>query len=381
MQDLFQPIAGNRSPGDAQSGHLMVTNAFADTTTFTRAADTATEADKLVAERIAQQKAALSTKYGIEFAPAGSSMRPPVRDVVTGKEILNREPTLSELSGLEAALKKTYGEIKLPTADGKPLRIEFASDSPVHNPNDVTGATYIPPRPGFPATLRMWPYSKTLPDTEANVDPAKRDPRNPSMNSVEGILLHELSHGTDANLHGELGPAAADYQKQLGWAPVKGHEQESRFAIKGKDGFYYEGYGHTWVRRRAEKGAGGEEVAGAFVDKNGRPVSEATAYKEGLTVDRVRELAAAKPGSSYFLQPKEEVAEGLALYRQGEESRRRLMLESPEVYAVVKRMDQQELDKYQTGGGRKLRSADGTIVADTEEARRAVATWEAHRPS
>lgn len=92
-------------------------------------------------------------------------------------------------------------------------------------------------------------------------------------------------------------------------------------------------------------------------DKDGKVLGQL------LSGEEMRKLA--KFPTSYCDTPYEVDAEGLVCLRLGGKSRARLMKECPEVYAVVKREDDEETARF--SGPNMMRSVDGGLVEKTDE--------------
>jgi hypothetical protein len=85
------------------------------------------------------------------------------------------------------------------------------------------------------------------------------------------------------------------------------------------------------------------------------------------------------PATKYISSPEEELTDAIALFRVNEKERAALLATSPKLYAIVKEIDQKDLNLAYGGTAAKpriLRALDGTPVSNTEETARQIATFE-----
>ncbi len=115
------------------------------------------------------------------------------------------------------------------------------------------------------------------------------------------------------------------------------------------------------------------------LDKNGKTVDtfkEAKQYKR----TEVADAALVKPLTSYFPNPIEMYAEGLMLYRLGNDRREELLRDSPTLYKAAKAGDQVEIDQRygldKSGAPRYIRGADGFLKTNDAANQKLVQEYE-----
>jgi hypothetical protein len=212
----------------------------------------------------------------------------------------------------------------------------------------------------------VFPAVRNNPPTEADVEAAKRRGEKPP-DSLQDVITHELAH------QGQNTTGWLDEQKQrerageVGWAPrtvTRDGKEVTEFELKGKDGYQYQvdrtdQNNPVWRRRNA---------AGQYIDKNGNPVDDPS-KAHTLSNEQMREQASVRPSTNYFDTPVEVMAEGTMHFRSGENGRRQLSQNNPELYKVVKKYDQMEIDiihgKNPDGTPKMIRLPDGSVGPNT----------------
>lgn len=347
---------------------------------------------------VSSQMAKLETKYGIQIAREGEPIREKLRRAEdgsfegTGEWARARKPTLKELDALQGALERSQPSTK--TSDGKPLVVSFAEEGFL--PGSGGGkANFEPPNPEHPeaAALNIWPGARGVPALESDVV----GERSHENTSLERILTHELSHLSNHNVEGMGMGVDAQYKRESGWVPTQEPpDQRTLWALRGKDGNLFvshvqqgESRQMVWLKIQGDAGYGEKgEYLGQYLDANGevvpaddRGIPSDPLRVVTLTNDQMREEAEVKPASDYFGIPEEAFAEAIAEFRMGESSRRRLLAESPEMYAVARKHDEAEISMFaganEDGSSRKVRLPDGRLVDNNATNRRQIDLFEA----
>jgi hypothetical protein len=176
---------------------------------------------------------------------------------------------------------------------------------------------------------------------------------------LEGTLQHELVHheqemnwGIGA-WGGKKAPAETRQLLQdFGWTYDEGSQQYRLLDKKGGQ----------W--QRVEDKEGNSKWA-PIVD--GQPVPE-----RAISSAEMREQAKVKPATDYFTYPWEAHAEAQSMFRH---NRQQLWSENKDLYKLMQQYDQREINRRfgtENGQPKMIRGADGDIVPNTPEHRKAV---------
>jgi hypothetical protein len=197
-----------------------------------------------------------------------------------------------------------------------------------------------------------------LPATEKGSDTAK--------GSEEGLITHELGH----NMQGRDNISTDKLADGMGWK--KGND--GKYMQQDRDGNTYspimsktDHNADRWVRTDND---------GHTLDANGRPVSEG-GEADIISNKEMQDRAKVRPSSDYFVNPKEEFADGVANYRLNEGTRSDMLKNSPELYDQIKQMDQAEMDTAY-GAGNMVRLPSGEMAPNNSDNQAQIADFE-HR--
>ncbi|MBI5172903.1 MAG: hypothetical protein HY986_08445 [Candidatus Melainabacteria bacterium] len=343
----------------------------AERTLLTLPADTPpAEIERRLAQLRENQIRHIESNFAVDILPAGSQVIIPQSETESSN-YHTRAPGFDELAGLEAALMRSQPTSLAINADRIP--VSFMQESGRGN----TRASYLPEPMGGPA-IHVWPASMRFPATQSD------DTRNPEnidrqrgliRGSLEEIITHEYGHRLADDLD-ILSQENSDIARELGFhrlpSPAanagSGAERE-RWSLIGRDGYYYEQYADGWHRVDSQ---------GTSIDENGQSTDPKGAFR--VAPENLAEHVAVAPSSHYTTNPNEVFAEGVTYYRLNQSERASFLQRSPELYRVIQRYDQMELDRaYGTnpdGSSRYLRRPDGTIVENSESSRRLIAEFE-----
>ncbi len=289
----------------------------------------------------------IKSHYGVRVSHCGElTSASPVRSRRSSYKLRLRSPMLLELSALETAIEHSVPSFYLRSSHEKSLKVYFLQDWNYCAARADWGFDYA----GKPAIF---------------VEPAFANAGNFAF--LKEVFLHELAHNASYNMgFRPKNPGAWKLSKKLGWfyffnpnARIQG------FAIESSDGrLFRQGNSSRWIR----------------CDRSGLPLSKAGERvrlrdAERLGANQIRELANVRPVSAYFPNPMEVMAEGLCFFRNNRACRRRLLVESPKLYSIVKEEDQNEIDKS-FGRSKYLRGLDGRLLQATEKNRRLVEKFE-----
>ncbi|CAN5528426.1 hypothetical protein BH10CYA1_BH10CYA1_32590 [soil metagenome] len=307
-----------------------------------------TELQKLVDDK----KRYLEEKFNVRFGQAGE----PYSDFLTKLESVNSaspkeyktiEPELYQLVGLEEALKRSEPTVKSLTV---PITIYFVDKSP--------GAT------GFyggwnAASPYIAFYSPEIRDVATQKDAAANGNAT-NESDFESLAIHEIAHATQ--YRSILNSLDYSQYDEMGWVPCNNVIDKAKgggWLIKTSNGEFYKREDSGDWTRTTENGT-------LLNDEQGQPVVKNSA--------QIREMAVVRPISDYFDNPREMQADSLMAYRAGRDWQKKLYDESPALYKMTKKWDQQELDEYygldKQGNSKRIRNFDGDIVENTEENRK-----------
>lgn len=308
-------------------------------------------------EPIAQRQKDLTAKYKVQFVEPG---RPVPRfwkiengTIAKDEMTVARAPSMRELDGLEAALKRSQpSQLK---DDGTGVKIAFLSE----NSPDGTLASFWAPQSLVMVTPGLSGLAATV----------RGDMRfDQKLMTIEAVLTHEFSHNHEDKLV-SAGPSAdVKYGPSAGWIWAK---DTKTWMLLAKDGSYYafEGNG-VWTKRNES----GERVDASNKVANSR--SDALRVSN----DEMQRLALIRPVTGYFDNPLEMYAEAMMMYRLGNDQRKFLRVISPVLYEVVKDNDQAEISRVHGrtpfGNPNYVRDVDGFPKPDSPEIRKRIAELE-----
>lgn len=194
------------------------------------------------------------------------------------------------------------------------------------------------------------------------------------VKSLERLILHELGHNSAYRVgwnphHTERWKVT----RELGWIPFNNPlTGEQGWAIRSKidpESQYKLGVNGLWVRCNKQ---------GQPLNENGERVTKQYLAKR-LTASEVADIAMVRPATSYFPSPLEVYAEGMMIFRCDKESRAMLKANCPDLYEIVRREDQREIDICY-GPGNYIRDLDGLLVKQSEQSTQLVAKFENRLP-
>lgn len=288
-----------------------------------------------------------------------------------GNMIKARSPNLAELSGIEAALYRAQpSQLTMDGSQG----VKFYFLTQHYYKHDVALAYHIQQDKNNRQAIYFEPgANEGKPITEKDADRMGKH----QLYSIEAVAHHELMHNAQQNLNWNTPKEKEKWARKLGWLPYEDpNTHETKWLFTGKkDELYRRDQDHckdafSWC-------ACGKH--GGLENERGSGVSRVKDAKQ-FTLDQVRDLAAVKPSTRYFVNPLEMFAEGGMKYRINEKRRQELLEDSPRLYDAVKEHDQQELNarygKEPSGEPRYIRSPNGILVKNTAEARAEIQTFE-----
>ncbi|MBX9723936.1 MAG: hypothetical protein K2X81_21195 [Candidatus Obscuribacterales bacterium] len=311
----------------------------------------------------------LEKRYKISIEPGGREIGSqedicrPKGDQAGLPKISTRTPTMGELYALEQALSQSEpSQLHLPGE--KPLSVMFIDKSAAvdRDGNDILRGVYFPPEVNKgQGVLVITPSGADAPLTDNDT---KGDEE-----SLASTIRHELAHNGQRNLYPKM-EVPESTLREMGWIrfpnpdykPGQLGSQRFNYAIKTTDGRYFTNSGPS-----CDNGAGTwNEVnsKGQFLDSNGKIVKDRKDAFE-INNDELRENALVKPSTNYFNQPLEVLAEGMKLFRGGEEGREALKNENPELFKIIEKVDELERKlRYgvnSNGSAKVQRRPDGTL--------------------
>lgn len=312
------------------------------------------EISKTVKEMTELKKWDLEQRFGIQFAKPGGDLsvhqQVPQKDGSTksGQKLELREPRLSELMGIEAALEKANPSHK--AEDGaRPLTFYFLKDKTFYQGAGGV-ATFEPNINGGPAVVVEPKSLVNSPITEQE----RKNNDFTAHRSIASVITHELAHHTEERINPTLKDKTETY-RQIGWTPIPGKPAsaggEQHWMLKGPNG---EGYAPAGLAK-------GDWIR---FDANGKRLGK-------ISPEQAANLALVKPSTKYFEGPHEMLAEGLTMLRIGDSHRSHLMNRDQSLYQTIKAADQKDIDKSY-GAGQFMRSYSGHVVPRNAENLRAL---------
>lgn len=219
---------------------------------------------------------------------------------------------------------------------------------------------------------------------------------NEGMYSLEGTLLHELAHHEQGELFGQsdfnwgTGPmrsrSVRQQARELGWvfSTLRTTDAEDRNGIvqnlPGRP-LLVDNQGRYWNRNGTDSEGNTlwTQVIGGRI-RDGILVGGRMSQQQSDTINnlRMREIAAVRPATEYFIAPDEMQAEAFSAFRidvnRPGDNRRSLFNQSRELYEVIRAQDQANLDRRlgrdrETGQSLFIRDLNGTVVVNSPETR------------
>jgi hypothetical protein len=323
------------------------------------------QANKELEELAAGKMRLLERGYKVTFAPPGQDagrviVVAPNCTESAGDVMKALPPTLPALFAIEHALEHSQPS-QLGEDGKKGIKIYMLDKQPFPPMTEGRPALgfFKPHDDDGQRALFVTPEGAALPPTPA-------DGTDHLGRSLSMVLTHELAHNGQENL---WGPARIltfiALAGEVGWklAPTK---LETNWILEGKDG---QQFAHVeldcktppaWYRTNA--------IHTKLVQPDGTPVKKNEEAK-AIPGAELRDRLSVKPATHYFTAPLEEFAESITTYRSNAESRARLMRESPKLYELTRRIDNEEIDRaYGTdwlGRSRFVRMPEGLLAANT----------------
>jgi hypothetical protein len=313
--------------------------------------------------------AKLESTYHVAFS---KNHEPVVRPLVVnpqhpnrymdGPMLYAREPRLSELLGVEGALKSSQPS-QLTDAKGHTLKYYYL-EKPSAGQNTYDAGLFAGDSRGRASVMIEPDAYPFRPITAADAIANHQDLKS----SIEALTAHEMAHNTESKLglfdYRTMAPVA----EKLGWTVAYDSDKNPQYwLLQGKNNDYYRlttdglSSNNGWIRCNAD---------GQPLDNAGKIVENADLAPH-YDNKAVRELARVRPPTDYFTEPTEELADGLMLYRLGDNGQSQLHASGDQVFNTVAQVDQSEIDlqfgKNSDGSSKMHRLPDGAL-ADTNDA-------------
>jgi hypothetical protein len=319
----------------------------------------------------------LKSKFHVSFSTEGeNAVRPWVASKqdpnksVPGPMLHARAPRLSELMGVEAALRGSQPSQFLGTKGQSGLKFYFLK-TPTYGKDTHDAGLWASDERNKPSVFFE-------PDSWADRPITAADAIQKGTNikaSFEALASHEIAHNAEWNMGlwdlDKLKPIA----EQIGWTIST--EVPPYWLLKGRSGEFYRltdaglSDDKDWIRC---------DVKGNALDQSGQIVDENNAAATHLTKEEVRERALVRPPTDYFTAPDEMLADSLMLYRVGDLGRKELIKSGSQLYSVVKNLDQSEIDsRFGTaadGSPKKVRLPNGDLIDNNVQSRQIVANFD-----
>ena len=263
--------------------------------------------------QLEKQELDIEHRYNVQIARSGQYIEQQTDEAkpysMNGKMLQSRFPSFPETVALGRALALSY--TSLPDKGQRPLQIAFLPEQSRVN--------------GRLAAGRYNPYVNSGP--LITIEQRQRDASDlADLARTEEVFVHELSHRAQDKLWGTVMTTPSDTTGKLNWEPAimstrVGNSQFS-YGIRAKDGSDYcnDGQPYWWKKCIAIKDP---------EDKDGRLANIQVPDSEPISSAQLRQIAAVKPASDYFMNPIEEHAEALTNLRLGGFQRQRLLKGSP----------------------------------------------------
>jgi hypothetical protein len=293
-------------------------------------------------------EANLDASYGVRLGHAGEFAAISPSPSWTAQQLRVRSANLAELYALRSALERSLPAQFTRAGSTNAVKVYFLLDW------NNCGAR------------ADWGF-------DASRKPAIVVEPNPSTflryTVLQEALIHEFGHNSAYRLGFDMDNAGGwRLIKRLGWKTTFNPRSDGEgFAIVARNSnlYKYKSNG-VWIRCNA---------CGQSLKADGSIAAPHACQAERRNTEEIRELALVKPISTYCPNPMEIYAEGLAYFRRGEQYRKLLLQESPELYRLVKEQDQLELNRTY-GKGMFIRALDGRLTADRTDIQKQIAAFE-----
>lgn len=280
-------------------------------------------------EEVLDKIVELEVMFGIKIAPPDQSMRNPWkfwqgRPLAKADKLVTRVPEWSELIGLEAGLYRSAPSIE------NGLTYHFFEPPKVSGiaQDNISGGLYERRQIFFqPNTSRL----KALPEPKMK--------GTAPGSTMQALATHENAH------HGQFRYGLFDSKLLDPLALRLGWEKSEQNGMR------------TWLMKSAD----GQHFRFDKVNRQWIQVLDDTASASPVVLSSTdfQRRAAVRPVTDYFDEPLEMITEGTTFFRLGREHREYLFRTSPELYSVVKELDQLEI-------GKLLKRKNQTLIRDLE---------------
>lgn len=311
--------------------------------------DNPVEIEKQLKEWQSKKITEMESKFNITLSKDGE------KSGYAGKQFDVRTPRIDELLGLEKGLN--HSQPSTAVANDKPTMVQF------------------PVKPVLGGSTLGW--AQDFGDRQRVVfEPVNRD-----MKDLHRLTLHEFGHVAENSAAKRDTQSLQRYYSDLGYRKINATDEKGiakdQWQFRDRDGHYY--------TQQA-----GEAPFGKWtrVNEQGQPLkADGTVAKSFFSQDAVRltnqemrEKAAIKPTSTYFPNPREQVAESITEFRDNAATRRALQTSAPDVYQATKDFDQREIDsvhgKNRDGSSKLIRLPDASLAPNTDANRKIVSDAE-----
>lgn len=336
------------------------------------------EAQERLATLTEDRMTAISQRFNVTFNTPGETVEPSLAftsdcQLKPGEMIYAKEPTLPQLYAVQEGLLRS--EPSHLSADGKTgLKIYFLDKQIIPSPyggKPALGVYRDEDKDRRPA-LFITPDGGSLPVTAA-------DTTMPQQRDLKSVIIHEIGHNSQHNLWGD-GPMPDALAAEFGWHQItvgSGKDKRGVAFLNAKDGGYY------WHGRVA---GCSEPTAWVKLNEKHTPI-DANGKEVGLLSDAVRLTneqvqagAVVRPVTYYFPSPKEMLTEAITTFRESSTARARMLHESPQLYAVAKKYDEEELVRAYgvdpSGKPNRVRTPEGLVVPRTDAIEQVVRAYE-----
>ncbi|MBY0547163.1 MAG: hypothetical protein K2W95_07705 [Candidatus Obscuribacterales bacterium] len=290
-------------------------------------------------EEVLDKVVELEVMFGIEIAPPDQSMRNPWkfwqgRPLAIPDKLVTRVPEWSEVIGLEAGLYRSAPSIER----GLTYHFFAVPKVPGMAQEHFSGGLY---------ERRQIFFQPNTSSLKALHEPAMRG--SALACNMQALSTHENAH------HGQFRCGLNDSKllepiaRRLGWEKSVFNGMQT-WIMKTADGqsYRFDRVGRQWIHVPDEIGIATDPARLSSAE-----------FQRRLKV---------RPVTDYFDEPIEMITEGTTFFRLGGEHRAYLCRKSPELYDVVKDLDQFEINKLLKPKNQPLtRDLEGRVVPETVE--------------